>query len=51
MFFDQISLNQLLDKETLESKWALARLSKSKNWDKWIQRYKDRCCQENGNIS
>ncbi|OWR55093.1 hypothetical protein KGM_207108 [Danaus plexippus plexippus] len=45
----EISLNQLLDKETLESKWALARLSKSKNWDKWIQRYKDRCCQENVN--
>ncbi|XP_023938029.1 protein adenylyltransferase SelO [Bicyclus anynana] len=43
----EVDIEELQNPDALESKWALAKVSKARNWLKWLQKYTDRLQKEN----
>ncbi|CAH0713463.1 unnamed protein product, partial [Brenthis ino] len=43
----EIDNNELLNRDVLETKWSLAKVSNAKGWEKWIEKYLQRLQDEN----
>lgn len=43
----EIDTEIFLDSEVLDKHWSLAKVSKAKGWEKWVQKYKERLAKEN----
>lgn len=44
----QVDKHELLNGDVLETKWSLAKVSKAKDWEKWIEKYLQRLQEEKG---
>ncbi|XP_045454023.1 protein adenylyltransferase SelO-like [Melitaea cinxia] len=43
----EIDTEKLLESKVLDKNWSLAKVSKAKGWEKWVQKYKERLEKEN----